>query len=88
MLNTNLSQENAVAIAIPSNVASGTADADNEVIYNSATKSETESDCETTHKWCQTWLEAQRDGGDQWVSWFLLGSAAGFTLHRKVSPMS
>ena len=64
MLNINLSRENSVAIAVPSNVASGAADADNEVIDDSATESETESDRETMRKLHQMWLEARRHGGD------------------------
>ena len=64
MLNINLSPENSVAITVPSNVASGTADADNKIVVDSATESETESDRETMHKSHQMWLEAQRHGGD------------------------
>jgi hypothetical protein len=64
VLNINLSRENSVAIAVPSNVASGAADADNEVIDDSTTKSETESDRETMRKLHQMWLEARRHGGD------------------------
>ena len=62
-----MSRANSVAIAVPSNVASDAADADStlhgEVVDDSATESDTESDRETWLKSRQK-LEARRRDGD------------------------